>query len=420
ARLINTRAETLSGVLLSLDITLYEGDTLSMEPSTPVREGMVVQVDRARSVTLTIDGRTRVVRTLQRNPAAILEGEAVTVSDEDRVLVDGTTATLEQLPSWPVPANQIEIRRAVTVSIAVGDSTQTVRTTGETVGQALFEADVEIFVADEVTPSLDAPVTDGTTVTIQRAAPLTIIADGTNLETRTQAETVGAALADAGVALMGLDYAIPNESVTVRPSMTVRVIRVTEAIESTSDIISFDNISQGDNSLELDQVRVVQAGRNGVQRQQTRVRYENGVEVSREPTETVVVQPPQDRIVAFGTGVVVRTIDTPEGPREYWRTMRLLTTSYHPAALGGDNITATGRILTKGIVGVDPTVIPYGTELYVPGYGVGVAADTGGPRSTRLWIDLGYDDENWIPWSQYTEVYILTPVPNNIQYVLPD
>jgi 3D (Asp-Asp-Asp) domain-containing protein len=58
--------------------------------------------------------------------------------------------------------------------------------------------------------------------------------------------------------------------------------------------------------------------------------------------------------------------------------------------------------------------------LYVEGYGVGVAADTGAPRSYRLWIDLGYDDASWINWHRYVDVYLLTPVPQNIVYMLPD
>ena len=150
-----------------------------------------------------------------------------------------------------------------------------------------------------------------------------------------------------------------------------------------------------------------------------RQRYENGIEVSREVEETVVVEPPQNQIIAYGTNVVVRTIDTPDGPREYWRVMRLYATSYHPAALGGDNITATGRVLQKGIVGVDRHIIPFGTELFVPGYGVGLAADTGPARGNGMWIDLGYSDEDYQHWSHYTEVYILTPVPAAIDYILP-
>jgi 3D (Asp-Asp-Asp) domain-containing protein len=39
--------------------------------------------------------------------------------------------------------------------------------------------------------------------------------------------------------------------------------------------------------------------------------------------------------------------------------------------------TATGMPVGQGVVAVDPSVIPLGTKLYVPGYGTGVAADVG-------------------------------------------
>jgi 3D (Asp-Asp-Asp) domain-containing protein len=51
--------------------------------------------------------------------------------------------------------------------------------------------------------------------------------------------------------------------------------------------------------------------------------------------------------------------------------------------------TATGLPVGPGIVAVDPAVIPLGTRLSIPGYGEGVAADTGG--SVRgLTIDLWF------------------------------
>jgi 3D (Asp-Asp-Asp) domain-containing protein len=40
--------------------------------------------------------------------------------------------------------------------------------------------------------------------------------------------------------------------------------------------------------------------------------------------------------------------------------------------------TATGMPVGHGVVAVDPSVIPLGTRMYVPGYGNGVAADVGG------------------------------------------
>jgi 3D (Asp-Asp-Asp) domain-containing protein len=51
--------------------------------------------------------------------------------------------------------------------------------------------------------------------------------------------------------------------------------------------------------------------------------------------------------------------------------------------------TATGLPVGPGIVAVDPAVIPLGTRLSVPGYGEGVAADTGGAVQ-GLTIDLWF------------------------------
>jgi 3D (Asp-Asp-Asp) domain-containing protein len=51
--------------------------------------------------------------------------------------------------------------------------------------------------------------------------------------------------------------------------------------------------------------------------------------------------------------------------------------------------TATGLPVGPGIVAVDPAVIPLGTRISIPGYGEGVAADTGGAIQ-GLTIDLWF------------------------------
>jgi 3D (Asp-Asp-Asp) domain-containing protein/peptidoglycan hydrolase CwlO-like protein len=51
--------------------------------------------------------------------------------------------------------------------------------------------------------------------------------------------------------------------------------------------------------------------------------------------------------------------------------------------------TASGMPVQKGVVAVDPNVIPLGTKLYIPGYGNGVAADVGGGIKGAI-IDLWY------------------------------
>ncbi len=64
----------------------------------------------------------------------------------------------------------------------------------------------------------------------------------------------------------------------------------------------------------------------------------------------------------------------PAGPASAGvRSLTVVATAY---ALPGR--TASGRPVGWGVVAVDPSVIPLGSRLAVPGYGMGVAADTGG------------------------------------------
>jgi 3D (Asp-Asp-Asp) domain-containing protein len=64
-----------------------------------------------------------------------------------------------------------------------------------------------------------------------------------------------------------------------------------------------------------------------------------------------------------------------------------LTVSATGYSMGG--VTATGLPVGFGVVAVDPSVIPLGTRMTIPGYGEGVAADTGGAvqgASIDLWF----------------------------------
>jgi 3D (Asp-Asp-Asp) domain-containing protein len=60
--------------------------------------------------------------------------------------------------------------------------------------------------------------------------------------------------------------------------------------------------------------------------------------------------------------------------------------------------TATGIPTGPGIVAVDPSVIPLGTRMTIPGYGEGVAADTGGAiRGPRIdvWVATAAEAAQW-------------------------
>ncbi len=83
---------------------------------------------------------------------------------------------------------------------------------------------------------------------------------------------------------------------------------------------------------------------------------------------------------------------TPIQPASGSRTHLTVTATAY--SLPGN--TASGLPVGPGVVAVDPTVIPLGTRLYIPGYGEGIAADTG-TAIKGLRIDL------WFPTLQQAQ-----------------
>jgi cystine transport system substrate-binding protein len=84
---------------------------------------------------------------------------------------------------------------------------------------------------------------------------------------------------------------------------------------------------------------------------------------STDPTSTDPTSPPQPALPA----APAQPAAPPSG-----RSITVSSTGY---ALPGH--TATGMPVGWGVVAVDPSVIPLGTRMTIPGYGEGVAADTG-------------------------------------------
>jgi 3D (Asp-Asp-Asp) domain-containing protein len=88
--------------------------------------------------------------------------------------------------------------------------------------------------------------------------------------------------------------------------------------------------------------------------------------------------------VLAGTLVVAggSAFGQPQEPQAY--RLKVDAVAYH---LPGS--TALGVPVRKGVVAVDPKLIPLGTKLHVPGYGPGLAADVGYAIKGRI-IDLWF------------------------------
>lgn len=417
---VSTRLETVGELLSQLELDLPENAALSHSASDNLVEGMVIRISAPREVTIIIDGVERQLQTPLKNPWDILTSAGIALDAADKIWVNSALADSAALPDWTVPALQIKIRRAIGLTVIDEGVEFHLVTAADNIGAALEDAGIALHPTDQATPALDSLPSAGMTVVIKRAQPLKLLVDGVTIDARSNAALVGDALVELNAPLFGLDYVRPPAETAVSAGMTIEIVRVTEDIVSESEAIDFAVKSQLDDSLDLDDLAVLQEGRAGTQENRYRVRYENGIEAARELIESVVVEAPMEKIIAYGSRIARQIVDTPLGPRHYWRRLCVYATSYKPESNGGTTQTATGAALAKGIVAAKPHIIPYHTQVFVPKYGLGVVRDTGaGPRSTPYWIDLGYSDHDWITWGGYTWVYLLHPPPGEINYDLP-
>lgn len=77
-------------------------------------------------------------------------------------------------------------------------------------------------------------------------------------------------------------------------------------------------------------------------------------------------------------------------PRKVAKKMKVHISAYSAEDPGCSKYASTGQLIRKGIVAVDPTVIPLGTKMYIPGYGYGIAADIGSAIKGDT-IDVAFD-----------------------------
>jgi uncharacterized protein YabE (DUF348 family) len=446
---LRTHQTSVEAFLNEAGLEVYPEDIVSPGLDAPIEPGGTITVQQARSVTIEVDGRVISLRTHADGVAEILRETGIAVKPHDRIVVNGQETTLEvALPasaasgssgglrasglrgkslSAEIAPLHIVLRRAVPIHVNDDGVPTTIYTACPTVGEALQVEDITLYLGDRVEPSLGSPVSTGMRVYIQRSVPVAIAVDDRTIKTRTQRETVADVLAQETVALVGNDRVEPKGDVPVADGMAIQVVRVKEAIAIEQDPIPFETAWQPDDSLELDQQRLNQEGVDGLTKRRIQVVHENGQEVSRIMEDEWVDHEPTTKVIAYGTNIVTRELETSEGVLEYWRKIRMLATSYSAATCGKDpdhphyGITFLGWEMKKGIVAVDPQVVNLRSQVYVPGYGPGVAGDTGGMVKGRH-IDLGYDEDNLIPWYRWVDVYLLTPVPpeGEIRWVLPN
>lgn len=195
----------------------------------------------------------------------------------------------------------------------------------------------------------------------------------------------------------------------------------TEKLQEEAESIPKKVVYQDDPDTEAGEEKVLDEGADGKTTKIIKVTYtkpdiskvgsdsfemNQGEEYSRELI-SVENFPAKDKKILRGTKIVWKTLDTAEGQIKYWKKMRVYATHYDSHCPGCNEWTAIGMKQGKGVIAVDPKVIPLRSKVYIPGYGQAIAGDTGGAIKGNI-IDLGFEDAKTAGWhAQFVDIYLL-------------
>lgn len=209
------------------------------------------------------------------------------------------------------------------------------------------------------------------------------------------------------------DIVTKNLDEKLNDGMEIEVINVTEEVIKESKSVPFEVNVVEDKDLLKGQTKVEEEGKAGENQLVYKITYHNGKQVEKIFVEEVVSEKPINKIVKKGTKVEEVKVASSRGEssrkissnsNSKGKHMSVLATAYT-----GDSITSTGKRPKWGTIAVDPTVIPYGTKVYIPQFNkTFIAEDCGGAIKGNK-IDIFMNDESSVyNWGRKTiDIYIV-------------
>lgn len=365
-------------------------------------------------VTIVDDGVTTVHETRGESVLDVLEETGIVIDEADVV----TPALSADIPLDRV----IQIERARTVSLQIGyGQIETIETRERTVEDVLLRYGVSVRDGDDVYPGIRTPITSGMTIRYQPVVALDVIVGDEAKTVYTMAQTVEQALQEANVTVSDKDTVEPALTTPVRDGMTITVNESRDVVQYESRLIPFEIVREEDDTLALGETEVVQVGVPGLERTRYALTVENGTITNRTETSVETLRTVRPQIIKLGTKVAAEPeasqeteqeetatpepsspfreeaeIKIEETPRaedvlDFNSAKQLLVEATAYTNNAEDTVTFDGRVLTRSgydvtdtilyegmrIIAVDPAVIPLGTRVYVEGFGMAIALDTG-------------------------------------------
>lgn len=268
-------------------LAVYAGVILGMTGGTTAFASL------DKTVTITVDGQSRQVRTFARDVGGLLARQHLKLGAHDLVAPNGSTPLTE--------GSKVVVRHGRQLTLTIDGKARTVWTTALTIDEALsalgVRADGAFFSADR---SSRVPLS-GLAVELRLPHRVTVLHDGKATRLVTTAANITEVLHQAKVSVASTDkLSVPRYT---RPTegMQIRVTRVRQPVVTDTTSIGFSTRTIRDTSMYRGIRKVVSSGTPGIRLLTYKLTVVDGVVKSRALIASKVTRKPQDRVVRVGT-----------------------------------------------------------------------------------------------------------------------
>jgi 3D (Asp-Asp-Asp) domain-containing protein len=202
------------------------------------------------------------------------------------------------------------------------------------------------------------------------------------------------------------DIVSRDTSKPIKPFQTIKIIRVSKEQKEIAKQVPFRVIWNKRYNSNLRKVELQKCIEKNIKRIINEIFYDGILHETNIVKESIISKEFYRLLLIDDKGNVEKDYDLSKA-----KSIKMIATAYYPGdplAWGDGTTTVLGQKMQRGIVAVDPKVIPLKTRLFITGYGYGYAGDTGNlikGNRVDLGVNNAQEEKSWM--HRKVTVYIL-------------
>ena len=187
------------------------------------------------------------------------------------------------------------------------------KTNAQTVDNFLAEQKIVLSAHDEILPDRSSQLFPRENIQIRRAVKISILVDGKTIENYTLADNLLAALTENNIILGHLDKTTPDLNALLENNLKITVTRINVEEKIIPEDIPYKVTTKLDNKLGWREKKTEIEGENGIREVKYKITYKDGKEISRVALEKNITKDPVTEIETQGTFVKTGNAKTGQG-----------------------------------------------------------------------------------------------------------